>query len=150
MRRRSRKRQAALDDRPAVRDVSEDRRATVGSSDVSFQTFVSRLPCVVCLGHTLGGDPCHRLARRRWGDWLEVDGELVGNLFPACRAHHREQHDRGIETFARAHGLDLAVICTVVGRAYLDGWSVDGLGTAARAGYEAVDLTDVRDGGLPF
>ena len=73
MRRRSRKREAALRGRPAIRSVPEphERRARAGAEDLGLQEFVRRLPCVVCRAPTLGGDPAHRLARRRFGDWIE-------------------------------------------------------------------------------
>jgi hypothetical protein len=152
MRRRSRKREAALQDRPAIRSVppANERSAHVGAEDLGLQEFVRRLPCVVCLSHTLGGDPAHRLTRRRFGDWVELDGEVVANIYPACRAHHREQHDRGRSTFETAHGVDLLEVCRVVGSAYLLGWSTEGLGAAARSGYSSVDVSAVVDVEAPF
>ena len=151
MRRRSKRRQAELDARPVVTTVSSD-RTPVRPTDESFREFVRRLPCVVCLRPTLGGDPCHLHTKRVAGDWLELDGELVGNLFPGCRTHHAEQHDRGVKTFASSHALDLHAVCVVIGRAYQRGWSAEGLGVAALAarGYEGVDAELVLDGELPF
>jgi len=153
MRRRSRKREAALRGRPAIRSVPEahERRARAGAEDLGLQEFVRRLPCVVCRAPTIGGDPAHRLARRRFGDWIE-DTELgvIANIYPACRAHHREQHDRGRDTFEANHAVDLRAICVVVGEAYLRGWSAEGLGARARDGCLEVEVEDVQDGGLPF
>ena len=149
MRRRSKKRQAELGAR-GPDEVSDDRTAVEGAEDQSFREFVRRLPCLVCLGFARS-DPCHLRAKRRFGDWLEVAGTMRGNIFPACRRHHAEQHQRGVETFARAHGLELVEVCRVVGAAYLEGWSEEGLGAAARAGgYERVDSSKVIDGGLPY
>jgi hypothetical protein len=151
MKRRSPKRQAELDALPAIASVSTD-RTPIRPSDASFREFVRRLPCVVCLVHTLGGDPCHRLGRRRFGDWLgPFELELTGNLYPACRDHHTDQHTAGINTFASGRGIDLAEITLLIGRAYQRGWSADGLGAAAlaRRGYAGVDVTLVLDGELP-
>ena len=151
MRRRSKRRQAEIDARPVVLTVSSDRTPT-RPADESFREFVRRLPCVVCLRLTLGGDPCHLHTKRVAGDWLELDGQLVGNLFPGCRSHHAEQHDRGIKTFASTHALDLHAVCVVIGRAYQLGWSAEGLGVAALAarGYAGVDVENVLDGEMPF
>jgi len=151
VRRRSARRQAELDALPVVRVVSSD-RTPVRPADESFREFVRRLPCVVCLQPTLGGDPCHLRTKRVSGDWLELDGELVGNMFPGCRTHHGEQHDRGVKTFASTHALDLHAVCVVIGRAYQLGWSAEGLGVAALAdrGYAGVDVELVLDGEMPF
>jgi len=35
-------------------------------------------------------------------------GDDVGNTIPLCRRHHREQHDRGIQSFQDLYGLDMA------------------------------------------
>lgn len=150
MRRRSKARAEYLASLPAIAMVSTDREPK-HPVDESFREFVRRLPCVVCLEPALKGDPCHRGARRRFGDWGELpDKTLVGNIFPACRAHHDEQH-HGIWTFQLRHKLELDRICQIVGDAYRAGWSPEGLGVAARAsGYMAVDVTQVLDGELPF
>jgi len=150
MKRRSKKRQAQIDARPAIATISTDRTPT-RPTDESYREFVRRLPCVVCCAPTLGGDPCHLHATRRFGDWLELDGELVGNIFPACRLHHGAQHSEGIYSFPSSRGLDLDSTVLVIGRAYQRGWSADGLGAAAinKRGYAAVDVTLVLDGELP-
>jgi hypothetical protein len=153
MRRRSRKREAALRERPAISSVPEphERSACVGAEDLGLQEFVRRLPCVVCRVPTLRGDPAHRLARRRFGDWVE-DTEIgvIANIYPACRPHHREQHDRGRDTFEATHAVDLRAICVVVGEAYLLGWSADALGARARSGYTTIDVFNVDDFGIPY
>ena len=150
LRRRSKRRQAELDARPVVFMVSTD-RSPVRPEDQSFREFVRRLPCVVCLKPTLGGDPCHLHTKRVSGDWLEHDGELGGNIFPACRLHHGAQHSEGISTFASKRGLDLAAVCLLIGRAYQRGWSADGLAVAALCarGYVDVEVEQVLDGELP-
>jgi len=147
----SKKRRAVLEGRSAIRSVSDHREARVGAEDSSFQEFVRRLPCVVCRQPTLGGDPCHRLARRRFGDWVAVESEVIGNLFPACRLHHREQHDHGRDTFEVSHELRLERVCKVIGLAYCSGWSAEALAAAALGrGYASIDAADVQTGGLPW
>jgi hypothetical protein len=150
VKRRSAKRQAQLDERPAIAMISTDRTPKL-PTDESFREFVRRLPCVVCCKPTLGGDPCHLHTSRVSGDWLEVDGEIVGNIFPACRMHHGAQHSEGIYSFPSSRGLALDATVLVIGRAYQRGWSADGLGAAAinKRGYAAVDVTLVLDGELP-
>lgn len=152
LRRRSKRRQAELDAMPVVLTVSTD-RTPVRPEDASFREFVRRLPCVVCLKPTLGGDPCHLHTKRVAGDWLEqADGELVGNIFPACRLHHGAQHSEGIYTFASKRGLNLDATVLLIGKAYQLGWSADGLGAAALCvrGYVGVDVSAVLAGELPF
>lgn len=39
-------------------------------------------------------------------------GDDRGNTIPLCRKHHREQHDKGMESFQRLYGFDLAAIAT--------------------------------------
>jgi hypothetical protein len=147
---RSRKRQDQIDARPAIASISLDRTPIV-PTDESFREFIRRLPCVACIKPTLAGDPCHLHTSRVSGDWVELNGELVGNIFPACRMHHGEQHSEGIYTFPNARGLDLDVVCSLIGDAYRRGWSADGLGAAALAkrGYAGVDVTAVLSGELP-
>jgi hypothetical protein len=150
VKRRSTKRQALLDALPAIASISPDRTPVV-PADASYREFVRRLPCVVCLVPTLGGDPCHLHTQRNAGDWIELDGRLVGNIFPACRLHHREQHSAGFERFAAARDLDMPAICQLIGSAYRRGWSADGLGAAAllRRGYSDINLDRMLTGELP-
>lgn len=150
MKRRSKKRAAQIATLPAIAMISTDRMPVL-PTDESFREFIRRLPCVVCCKPTLGGDPCHLHTSRVSGDWLEVDGELVGNIFPACRLHHGAQHSEGIYSFPSSRGLDLDATVLVIGRAYRLGWSPDGLGVEAiqKRGYAAVDVTLVLDGELP-
>lgn len=49
-------------------------------------------------------------------------GDDVANTVPLCRAHHRQQHDKGIETFQRFYTLDLAAVAAELGQRYeMDG-----------------------------
>jgi hypothetical protein len=150
VRRRSRKRQGQIAALPATASISLD-RSPVRPVDESFREFIRRLPCVVCCKPTLGGDPCHLHTSRVSGDWLTVDGEFVGNIFPACRLHHGAQHSEGIYSFTNARGIDLAATVLLIGMAYRRGWSADGLGAAALRvrGYVGVDVSAVLDGELP-
>lgn len=67
--------------------------------------------------------PCAAVAahvhtRRNHGAWITpVDGgPKRGNIVPMCVRHHLEQHQHGIKTFQREHGLNLELIATRVGR----------------------------------
>jgi hypothetical protein len=37
-------------------------------------------------------------------------GDDRGNTIPLCRRHHREQHDKGMASFQRLYGFDLAAL----------------------------------------
>ena len=66
------------------------------------------LPCCVPTCHaTPPSDPCHVRSRG-------AGGKDRANVFPACRRHHREQHDHGVETFAARHSLVLEVVAARV------------------------------------
>lgn len=49
-----------------------------------------------CWGHV---EAAHARSRGAGGDRR--------HLVPLCTGHHREQHDKGVQTFAERHGLDL-------------------------------------------
>lgn len=73
-------------------------------------------PCLVC---GKGSDPHHvRSVGAGHGDWLDRDGERVGNVVPLCREHHRELDSvgSGPVTFHRKYNLDLAVEAERIGR----------------------------------
>lgn len=93
-----------------------------------------------------GGDPCHRKAKRVHGDWVELEGRVVGNIFPACRIHHVEQHVVGIKSF----GHRVLEACEAIGVAYLAGWSPEGLGAAAKAagGYDRIARGELERGDI--
>ncbi len=60
---------------------------------------VRKMPCTVP-GCTAGPcQPAHVKSRGASGGRFDI--------IPLCAAHHREQHDTGIKTFAAWHGLDL-------------------------------------------
>lgn len=89
--------------------------------------YVRGLGCLVCGGPS---QACHFKTRRNGGAWRIVFCEdthepiEVGNLWPGCPRHHREQHDRGILTFQATHGLDLDAETRRIGAEYLDGGAV--------------------------
>lgn len=129
--------------RDAVIPPAGERGAEVGAESPEFRLFVSKLACCVelKLPPPSGVDPCHRLTKRNNGDWVGGScGEPVGNIFPAMRKNHREQHDTGIKSFAEKHELDLAEVCRVVGEGYLLGLEPDELSALAisAGGYEKV------------
>jgi hypothetical protein len=63
---------------------------------------VRKLPCSVrdCTGYPV--EPAHVKSRGAGGGRFDI--------VPLCKAHHREQHDHGIKTFAAKFGLDLRAI----------------------------------------
>lgn len=77
--------------------------------------FVRTLPCCVRGCKASDIDPAHVRARRNAHAWLEVDGELVGNIAPICRGHHtgapggprRPQHQIGVRAFEQENALEL-------------------------------------------
>jgi len=140
--------------RPRLRDVQvpdpKDRCPVEGADDMGFRRFVTQLYCVVDGRLPVGGaDPCHFRCKRVNGDWVNVDGELHGNLFPLFRRHHNEQHSRGIKTWQRLHGVELAQVCRVIGVAYLAGCSPQLLSRAAviAGGYQHIDVDAPELGG---
>lgn len=144
LKRISDKHRAEFDGRPAIRTIPdpEDRNAEVRATDEGLQEFARRLPCAVCRRPTIASEPCHVRTRRRFGDWVEADGAVQGNLWPGCDRHHREQHDRGIKTFEVLHGIDLERVGAVVGATYLAGHEPETLAGEVGPGrpYESVDV----------
>lgn len=72
-----------------------------------YLDWVSKQLCVICKSpgqyHDSGewlNDPCHILGKG-------AGGGDEGNVFPACRKHHSEQHKIGINAFQVKYGLDL-------------------------------------------
>lgn len=131
--------------RDAVIAGPGERTAEVGAESPEFRLFVSRLACCVDLKPPppTGVDPCHLRTKRNNGDWVPgVAGEPVGNIFPAVRRYHQEQHKIGIKSFAEKHEINLAEICRVVGEGYLLGLEPDELSMLAisAGGYEMVNF----------
>lgn len=63
--------------------------------DPKLLAEIKKRPCLVC---SMGPcDPAHHVSRGAGGDDTEA------NVAPLCRAHHREQHDIGIETFTEKY-----------------------------------------------
>lgn len=117
MRRRSRKASRGLVGRPAIRSIPDKREAVECAVDEGLREFVRRLPCAVCLAHTIGSQACHVGARRRHGDWVysHERESLDGNLWPGCADHHGEEHQHGVMTFQESHRLSRANVARVIG-----------------------------------
>ena len=132
--------------RNAVIAAPSERRAEIGGEDPSFRKWIVQLACAVDLERvTTGVDPCHLRTKRIAGDWVAgAGGEPVGNIFPARRKHHTEQHDIGIKSFATKQGLDLEQVCRPVGEGYLLGLDPEEMSERARAagGYQHVRFED--------
>lgn len=64
----------------------------------AFVAFVQRFACVVPGCDSRRSEAMHWRSRGAGGTWTEI--------VPACRAHHAESHDIGIETFQAKYGLD--------------------------------------------
>lgn len=113
--------------------------------------LVRRLPCCVDGCRRQPIDPAHVVGRGAGGHaWIEIDGELVGNIAPLCRAHHtggldvqRPQHVVGRSVFEREHRLvlrlprqaprecaTLAEVALVVGQWSLQDGAADDLAAA--------------------
>lgn len=98
-------------------------KPTPAIRDDGFREFVRSQHCVLwdrepckCGGYY---DPtlrryatrfCHVRTRRNNGD--------VANGYPACDAHHAEQHRVGIKTFQSRHSLDLKAIAAELWATY--------------------------------
>lgn len=129
--------------RDAVIPEAGKRVAEVGAECPEFRLFVSKLACCIDLRPPppTGVDPCHLRAKRNNGDWIRGGcGEPVGNIFPAMRSYHTEQHKIGIKSFAKKHDRDLAEVCRVVGEGYLRGLEPEDLSALAirAGGYDKV------------
>jgi hypothetical protein len=80
----------------------KNRKRSAAALDQDFgeeARTVRALPCLVagcCMGPS---EPAHVKSRGAGGGRFDI--------VPLCHAHHREQHSRGIRTFAKLYGLDL-------------------------------------------
>lgn len=97
-----------------VSDDREERREKHGQYG-PLCDYVRGMPCAV-EGCTDPSDPCHvRPVGKMYGDWIEVDGEEVGNVANLCRYHH-EWFDGRIPgkgargSFVAATGCDPAAV----------------------------------------
>lgn len=114
---------SSLDRGSGPAPVSETNSGRAHQRDEGLREYVRRLPCVVC-GSPPPNSACHV---KNWGagygDWVVTpDGERVGNLYPGCVEHHREEENAlnsGPETFEKRHDIDLAAEARRVGEAYV-------------------------------
>lgn len=96
--------------RPMRRANPRRRRRALAEDFGDLADVVRTLPCCVA-GCTRGpSDPAHVHSRGAGGHaWIKVGEQLVGNLAPLCREHHREQHQRGARTFYARHSFVVAL-----------------------------------------
>lgn len=97
--------------RTKLRPVNRERRTELYERQYGDRGEVIRaMPCLL-----LGQDGCHgsiEAAHVR----SRGAGGTARDLVPLCAAHHREQHDHGIKTFAARYGLDLRAIADALAR----------------------------------
>lgn len=91
----------------AVKPVNRERRALRRAAAFGDCARMARLlPCAVCL-RAAPSDPAHVVSRGAGG----LD---AGNVWPACRRHHDQQHAIGVRAFEKRHGLSLEVVASAV------------------------------------
>ena len=80
--------------------------------------FVREYRCCVCKSTETFA--CHVKGKRAYGAWLTCPhtGDRIGNIYPACKTHHDEQHDHGIKTFEAKYGFSLSGLAADLGRAF--------------------------------
>jgi hypothetical protein len=84
-----------------LKKVNRERRAARNAITFGVQAKACRrLPCCVCARRP--SDPAHVRSRGAGG----TDSDCV----PLCSRCHREQHDKGIETFQKKHNIVLEVV----------------------------------------
>jgi hypothetical protein len=89
-----------------LRRVNPDRRERLRAQQFGpHGERVKALRCCVS-GALPPSDPAHVSSRGAGGAWRD--------LVPLSRILHREQHDRGILTFQRDHGIDLAAVAAML------------------------------------
>lgn len=92
---------------------AKGRRRFPRGEDRAYQAWIRSLPCHLARRGRCRGvvEACHVKSKGAGG------GDR-GNLLPLCTAHHREQHDRGIATFAQRYGLDLGQVAGLLDAVY--------------------------------
>jgi hypothetical protein len=101
-RRKSPKRTGGLK-RSRIRPVNPERRERRRESQ--FGDHAERVRSLPCLVPGCREVPVHAAHVRS-----RAAGGSAADLVPLCWRHHREQHDRGVRTFERIYGVDLAAI----------------------------------------
>ena len=85
-----------------VKPINRERRSRMDMKlwgPDGFVEFVHRCDCAVPGCRSWYVEAAHARSRAAGGDWTDI--------LPLCRDHHREQHQAGILTFERTHGLDM-------------------------------------------
>lgn len=100
-------------ERKPVNPVNRDRRRRL--SEEAFGEYADKIRACFCVvpGCPEPSEAAHFKSRGAGGK--------ARHLFPCCSAHHREQHDLGIETWQRKYGLDLAAVTAHLWRTMGDG-----------------------------
>lgn len=81
-----------------------------GLRDEPFREWIRSLPCLLAIQP---GHDCWHPEKR--SDAAHVESKArgagdAGNLVPLCRRAHQEQHDYGLKSFQRVHGVNLRLI----------------------------------------
>lgn len=95
--------------------VNRERRSRLSEVQYgpeAFVTWIHRAPCSIPGCDARDVEQAHAKSRAAGGTWEDT--------LPLCRDHHREQHDIGLLTFERKHGVDLRLIARMVQRAWAD------------------------------
>ncbi len=80
----------------------KNRKRSAAALDQDFgeeAKTVRALPCLAAGCNACPSEPAHVKSRGAGGGRFDI--------VPLCHAHHREQHSRGVRTFAKIYGLDL-------------------------------------------
>lgn len=104
--------------KPRVRSTPKVRRNAQGAPrerfeglrDEDYREWIRNLPCILT-GRE--GHQCWHPEKR--SDAAHVESKAcgsgdAGNLFPACRRAHQDQHDHGMKSFCREWGVNVREI----------------------------------------
>lgn len=109
---------SAIRRRTPLRQRNSSRKADAYARDFGEEAEAVRgMPCLAC-GLT-PSDPAHVRSRGAGGGRFDI--------VPLCRAHHQEQHQHGIQTFAARHGLDLRAKADHIAAAHVAPLGIAGL-----------------------
>jgi hypothetical protein len=94
---------------------------------------VRALPCLVAGCCVTPVEPAHVKSRGAGGGRFDI--------VPLCHAHHREQHSRGIRTFAKIYGFDLRLEADRVALEHSEPLGIRGLARDYATGEVVTDHT---------
>jgi hypothetical protein len=98
-------RRAKLERKVPLKKRNPERRAKRFEQQFGSVAFVKWVNLQECIIPGCGGWPCEAAHVTSRGA-----GGTAEDVIPLCAAHHREQHTRGVETFAREHDVDLRAL----------------------------------------